>query len=48
MLTKKNTNQIDKHYNQHQHEAPNYEPLERNIIELRERLDEIWKTLKEQ
>ncbi|POC77813.1 plasmid mobilization relaxosome protein MobC, partial [Vibrio vulnificus] len=30
------------------HEAPNYEALERNISELRERLDEIWKTLKEQ
>ncbi|ETI98812.1 MAG: hypothetical protein Q610_ECBC00399G0001, partial [Escherichia coli DORA_B_14] len=25
-----------------QHEAPNYEALERNISELRERLDEIW------
>ncbi|MGC7588860.1 plasmid mobilization protein, partial [Staphylococcus epidermidis] len=23
-------------------EAPNYEALERNISELRERLDEIW------
>ncbi|MDU7519720.1 MAG: plasmid mobilization relaxosome protein MobC [Staphylococcus aureus] len=34
--------------NQHQHEAPNYEALERNISELRERLDEVWKTLKEQ
>ncbi|PBJ84601.1 plasmid mobilization relaxosome protein MobC, partial [Staphylococcus epidermidis] len=30
------------------HEAPNYEALERNISELRERLDEIWNTLKEQ
>ncbi|MEJ7474940.1 plasmid mobilization relaxosome protein MobC, partial [Staphylococcus saprophyticus] len=26
----------------------NYEALERNISELRERLDEVWKTLKEQ
>ncbi|PBJ85820.1 plasmid mobilization relaxosome protein MobC, partial [Staphylococcus epidermidis] len=24
------------------HEAPNYEALERNISELRERLDEVW------
>ena len=43
-----NANQIAKYCNQHQHEAPNYEALERNISELRERLDEIWKTLKEQ
>ncbi|MGC7588816.1 plasmid mobilization protein, partial [Staphylococcus epidermidis] len=26
-------------------EAPNYEALERNISELRERLDEIWQQL---
>lgn len=37
-----NANQISKYCNQHQHEAPNYEALERNISELRERLDEIW------
>lgn len=37
-----NANQIAKYCNQHQHEAPNYEALERNISELRERLDEIW------
>lgn len=43
-----NANQIAKYCNQHQHEAPNYEALERNISELREMLDEIWKTLKEQ
>ena len=43
-----NANQIAKYCNQHQHEAPNYEALERNISELRERLDEVWKTLKEQ
>ncbi|OAW56390.1 mobilization protein [Staphylococcus epidermidis] len=43
-----NANQIAKYCNQHQHEAPNYEALERNISELRERLDEIWNTLKEQ
>ncbi|HDF7124794.1 TPA: plasmid mobilization relaxosome protein MobC [Staphylococcus aureus] len=41
-----NANQIAKYCNQH--EAPNYEALERNISELRERLDEVWKTLKEQ
>ena len=40
-----NANQIAKYCNQHQHEAPNYEALERNISELRERLDEIWKKL---
>ena len=40
-----NTNQIAKYCNQHQHEAPNYEALERNISELRERLDEIWQQL---
>ncbi|MCW1009206.1 MobC family plasmid mobilization relaxosome protein, partial [Streptococcus anginosus] len=43
-----NANQIAKYCNQHQHEAPNYEALERNISELRERLDDIWTTLKEQ
>ncbi|WP_049388271.1 plasmid mobilization relaxosome protein MobC, partial [Staphylococcus epidermidis] len=37
-----NANQIAKYCNQHQHESPNYEALERNISELRERLDEIW------
>jgi hypothetical protein len=40
-----NANQIAKYCNQHQHEAPNYEALERNISELRERLDEIWQQL---
>ena len=40
-----NANQIAKYCNQHQHETPNYEALERNISELRERLDEIWKKL---
>ncbi|CFS85583.1 TPA: plasmid mobilization relaxosome protein MobC [Staphylococcus aureus] len=37
-----NANQIAKYCNQHQHETPNYEALERNISELRERLDEVW------
>ncbi|NAN71201.1 plasmid mobilization relaxosome protein MobC [Staphylococcus epidermidis] len=37
-----NANQIAKYCNQHQHETPNYEVLERNISELRERLDEVW------
>ena len=37
-----NGNQIAKYCNQHQHETPNYEALERNISELRERLDEVW------
>lgn len=40
-----NANQIAKYCNQHQHKAPNYEALERNISELRERLDEIWQQL---
>ena len=40
-----NANQIAKYCNQHQHEAPNYKALERNISELRERLDEIWQQL---
>ncbi|MGJ0148346.1 plasmid mobilization protein, partial [Staphylococcus hominis] len=37
--------QIAKYCNQHQYDAPNYSALERNINELRERLDEIWKNL---
>jgi hypothetical protein len=37
-----NANQIAKYCNQHQHETPNYEALECNISELRERLDEVW------
>ncbi|WP_145329611.1 plasmid mobilization protein [Staphylococcus epidermidis] len=37
-----NANQIAKYCNKHQHEAPNYIALERNINELRERLDEVW------
>ena len=40
-----NANQIAKYCNQHQHEAPNYKALERNISELRERLDEVWNKL---
>lgn len=40
-----NANQIAKYCNQHQYGAPNYSALERNINELRERLDEIWKNL---
>ena len=42
-LDKATRQSIEKYCNQHQHEA-----LEHNINELRERLDEIWKTLKEQ
>jgi hypothetical protein len=38
-------NQIAKYCNQHQYDAPNYPALERNISELRERLDEIWQQL---
>jgi hypothetical protein len=34
-----------KYCNQHQYDAPNYPALERNISELRERLDEIWQQL---
>lgn len=40
-----NVNQIAKYCNQHQHEAPNYDGLEYNIKAVRERLDEIWKSL---
>lgn len=40
-----NANQIAKYCNQHQHEAPNYEALERNVKVLRERLDDIWQQL---
>ncbi|WP_144735900.1 plasmid mobilization relaxosome protein MobC, partial [Bacillus altitudinis] len=40
-----NANQIAKYCNQHQHEAPNYEALEHNINELRERLNNIWQSL---
>ena len=40
-----NANQIAKYCNQHQYDAPNYEALEHNISELRERLDEIWQQL---
>ena len=40
-----NANQIAKYCNQHQHESPNYEALERNIIELRERLNDIWERI---
>ena len=40
-----NANQIAKYCNQHQHEAPNYEALERNISELRERLNDIWERI---
>lgn len=40
-----NANQIAKYCNQHQYDAPNYPALERNISELRERLDEIWQQL---
>ena len=36
-----NANQIAKYCNQHQYDAPNYEVLEHNISELREKLDEI-------
>lgn len=36
-----NANQIAKYCNQHQHELPNYEPLEFNISKLREKVDEI-------
>ncbi|PTI58454.1 plasmid mobilization relaxosome protein MobC, partial [Staphylococcus warneri] len=41
-----NANQIAKYCNQHQYDEPNYEALEHNISELRERLDEIWQQLK--
>jgi hypothetical protein len=40
-----NANQIAKYCNQHQHEAPNYEALERNVREFVKRLDDIWQQL---
>ncbi|MBG3870616.1 plasmid mobilization protein [Staphylococcus haemolyticus] len=40
-----NANQIAKYCHQHQYDAPNYSVLERNINELRERLDDIWQQL---
>jgi len=40
-----NANQIAKYCNQHQHEIPNFDALERNIEAVRERLDEIWQQL---
>ena len=40
-----NANQIAKYCHQHQYDAPNYSALERNINELRERLDDIWQQL---
>ncbi|CIT28937.1 MobC family plasmid mobilization relaxosome protein [Staphylococcus hominis] len=40
-----NVNQIAKYCNQHQHEAPDYIGLERNINAVRERLDDIWQSL---
>jgi hypothetical protein len=40
-----NANQIAKYCHQHQYDAPNYSALERNISELRERLDDIWQQL---
>lgn len=41
-----NVNQIAKYCNQHQHKEPNYEGLEYNVNAVRERLDEIWQSLK--
>ena len=40
-----NVNQIAKYCNQHHHETPNYEKLERNIYELRTKVDQIWQSL---
>ena len=40
-----NVNQIAKYCNQHQHETPNYEKLERTIYELRTKVDQIWQSL---
>lgn len=40
-----NANQIAKYCDQHQYDALNYEAIERNINELHERLNEIWKIL---
>ena len=41
----KNANQIARYYDQHQYDALNYEALERDINELRERLNKICKIL---
>ena len=40
-----NANQIARYYDQHQYDAPNYEELERDITDLRERLKTICKIL---
>ena len=41
----KNANQIARYYDQHQYDALNYEALERDINELRERLNDIWERI---
>ena len=40
-----NVNQIAKYCNQHKNETPHYHAMDRNILAVRERLDDIWQSL---
>lgn len=40
-----NVNQIAKYCNQHKDDMPHYHAMDRNIREVRRRLDDIWQSL---
>ncbi|PTJ54734.1 plasmid mobilization relaxosome protein MobC [Staphylococcus saprophyticus] len=40
-----NVNQIAKYCNQHKNKTPHYHAMDRNIQAVRERLDQIWRSL---
>lgn len=40
-----NVNQIAKYCNQHKNDTPHYHAMDRNIREVRRRLDDIWQSL---
>ncbi|MDW4286047.1 plasmid mobilization relaxosome protein MobC [Staphylococcus saprophyticus] len=40
-----NVNQIAKWFNQHKNDTPHYHAMDRNIREVRRRLDDIWQSL---
>ena len=40
-----NMNQIAKYCNQHKNDTPHYHAMDRNIREVRRRLDDIWQSL---
>lgn len=40
-----NVNQIAKYCNQHKDDTPHYHAMDRNIREVRRRLDDIWQSL---